>query len=159
MTSTRPIRLALFSVLFSAAGFAAKPIPGPGGGRILTTEAPHAEFLVQQDRTVAVRFYNGKLEPLPPAGQVVTAVAEAKSGKVPLTFDQTATGFVSRRALPAGDEFIVVVQIREAAGARPKNYRVLFHDETCGDCKRAEYACTCENSPHDQHHQHAPKKK
>ena len=31
------------------------------------------------------------------------------------------------------------------AGSRAL-YRVLFHDETCKECKLAEYACVCDDA-------------
>ena len=41
---------------------------------------------------------------------------------------------------------IAVGQVRDTATAKPKNYRVLFHDETCKECKLAEYACVCDDA-------------
>lgn len=159
MKTMRHLALISITLLASAVAFAAKPIPGPNGGKILTTEAPHAEFFVETSRKVTVTFYGKDLKPLAPSTQVVSAIAEAKSGKVTLTFDKTAAGFVSRAALPDGDDYTVVVQIRDAAGAKPKNYRVLFHDEVCKECKRAEYACTCEDAGKEHDHKHDDKKK
>jgi hypothetical protein len=144
------------ALVATAAAFAAKPIPGPKGGRILTTEAPHAEFFVEKDRTVAVTFYDKNLKPVVPGDQVINAVAEAKSGKVKLDFEKTSTGFVSKQTLPEGDDYTVVVQLRDTAGAKPKNHRVLFHDEICAECKHAEYACICADA---SEHQHDEKKK
>lgn len=151
MKTIRKIILTSFALLATAAAFAAKPLAGPKGGRILTTEAPHAEFFVEKDRTVAVTFYDKDLKPVVPGEQVVSAVAEAKTGKVKLEFEKTATGFVSKQALPEGDDFTVVVQIRDTATAKPKNHRVLFHDEVCAECKRAEYACACDTAGGDAH--------
>ncbi len=157
MKSLRRLALVAFTLVASTAGLAAKPVAGPKGGKILTTEAPHAEFFVEKDRKVTVTFYDKGLKPLPSATQVVSAIAEAKGGKVTLAFDPSDTRFVSKTALPPGDGYTVVVQIRETAGARPKNYRVLFHDETCGECKRAEYACVCDDAGGE--HKHEEKKK
>jgi hypothetical protein len=125
---------------------AIKIIPGPKGGRILTTSAPHAEFFVEKDRKVTLTFYDAALKPVALGTQVVTAIAETKEGKVTLAFEATATGLVSKSALPAGDGYTVVVQLRERASATPVNYRVVFHAEICAECKRAEYACTCEHA-------------
>jgi hypothetical protein len=143
MKTIRKLILVSFTLLATAGAFA-KPLAGPKGGKILTAEAPHAEFFVEKNRTVTVTFYDAALKPVAPGEQVVNAVAEAKTGKVKLEFEKTAAGFVSKQPLPEGDDYTVVVQIRDAAGAKPKNHRVLFHDEVCGECKRAEYACTCE---------------
>lgn len=145
MKTIRKLILTSFALLAAAVAFAAAPLVGPSGGKILTSEAPHAEFFVQKDRTVTVTFYDAALKPLAPGEQIVNAIAEAKTGKVKLEFEKTAAGFVSKQALPEGDDYTVVVQIRDVAGAKPKNYRVLFHDEVCAECKRAEYACTCEH--------------
>ena len=150
MKTIRNLILVSFALLATAGAFA-KPLTGPKGGKLLTTETPHAEFFVEKDRTVTVTFYDAALKPVAPAEQVVNAVAEAKTGKVKLEFDKTAGGFVSKQPLPAGDDYTVVVQIRDTAGTKPKNHRVLFHDELCAECKRAEYACTCDGAGDDTH--------
>lgn len=144
--------VSLFSALTLAVGvLSAKPIAGPKGGRIVTTEAPHVEFFVEKDRTVTVTFYDAALKPVAPGAQVISVIAEAKSGKAQLALERNATGFASKQPLPEGDDYTVVVQVRDAAGAKPKNYRVLFHDEICKECKRAEYACICDDAGHEEH--------
>ena len=119
--AVEPLRPYLLAA--SAVALFAKPIPGPKGGRILTTEAPHIEFFVEKDRTVTVTFYDKALKPVAATGQVVAATAEAKSGKVQLAFAEKNGAFVSKTALPEGDDYNVVVQIRANANARPTNYR------------------------------------
>lgn len=153
MKNIRSLLLTSFALLASAVALVAKPIPGPKGGRILTTEAPHVEFFVQKDRTIAVSFYDKDLKPVAASGQVVNATAEAKTGKVKLEFAAKDGALISTAPLPEGDDYTVVVQVREAAGAKPKNYRVLFHDEICAECKHAEYACTCDEAGGD-HSEH-----
>jgi hypothetical protein len=139
----------LASVLLSGvalAGESAKIIPGPKGGRMLTKAAPHAEFFVEKDRKVSVIFYGADLKPFAPTEQVVTVIAEAKSGKVKLDMEKKAEGFVSKQPLPEGNKYQVVVQIREKADAKPVNHRILFNSEECAECKRPEYACTCDDA-------------
>ena len=153
MKTKNMLRLLPVLALAVSAVFA-KPIAGPKGGKILTTEAPHAEFFVEQDRTVTVTFYDAALKPLAPSGQAVTAIAEAKSGKVKLEFAEKNGALVSKQKMPDGDDYTVVVQIRDTATAKPTNYRVLFHAETCKECKLAEYACVCD----DAGKEHAQKK-
>ncbi len=138
--------LAIIALAVSTVALVAKPIPGPKGGRILTTDAPHAEFFVEKDRSVVVSLYDKDMKPLAVSGQVVSATAEAKTGKVKLDFIEKNGALVSTAPLPEGDDYNVVVQIRDNATARPKNYRVLFHDEVCDECKRAEYACICDDA-------------
>lgn len=142
---------ALLALVLATVSFAAQPLAGPKGGRILTNGAPHAEFFVAQDRTVVVSFYDQNLKPVPVAGRVVSATAEAKSGKATLEFAEQNGALVSKTALPAGGDYTVVVQVRDSAGARPRNYRVVFDPTICDECKRAEYACSCDDAGHEKH--------
>lgn len=152
MKNIRNLFLTSFALLATAVALVAKPIPGPKGGRILTSEAPHIEFFVEKDRTVVVSFYDKDLKAVSPGEQVINAVAEAKTGKVKLDFEKTPAGFVSKQPLPEGDDYTVVVQVRDNAAAKPKNHRVLFHYELCEECKRAEYACVCEEAGGEHKH-------
>lgn len=151
MKNIRKIILTSFALLATAVAFAAKPTPGPKGGKIVTAEAPHVEFFVEKDRSVAVSFYDKDLKPVAPSGQVVSAVAETKTGKVTLTFAPKNGALVSTTPLPEGDGYRIVMQVRDTAQAKPKNYRVEFHDEVCAECKRAEYACVCDEAGGDKH--------
>lgn len=146
MKNIRNLLLTSFALLASAVALLAKPIPGPKGGRIVTTDAPHVEFFVEKDRTVVVSFYDKDLKLVAAGAQVVNAVAEAKTGKVKIAFAAKDGALVSTAPLPEGDDYTVVLQVRDSAEAKPKNYRVQFHDEICGECKRAEYACVCEEA-------------
>ena len=136
----------LFIALAASAALsgAEKIIGGPKGGRLLETEPQKAEFFVTKDRKVEITFYDAALKPVAPAAQVVAVTAEPKSGRAKIDLEKTATGFVSKQALPASEEpYRVVVQVREKPDAAPKNFRVDLNLDTCGECKRAEYACTC----------------
>ena len=146
MKTIRNLTLLFIAAVASATALLAKPIPGPKGGKIVTTEAPHVELFVAPDRTVVVSFYDKDLKPVAPAGQVVSAVAEAKSGKANLAFAAKDGALVFSAPLPEGDGYRVVLQVKDNAQARPKNYRIEFHDEVCGECKRAEYSCTCDDA-------------
>ena len=146
MKNIRRLTLMLIAAVASVTALVAKPLAGPKSGRILTSEAPHVAFLVQPDRTVLVSFYDKDLKPVAPASQVVTATAEAKTGKVGLSFTAKEGALVSSAPLPEGDGYRIVVQVRDSAQAKPKNYRLEFHAEVCGECKRAEYACICDDA-------------
>jgi len=61
-----------------------------------------------------------------------------------LALEKTSAGFVSVGALPAGEPYRVVVQVRASPEARPQNFRIDLNLEECGECSRAEYACICE---------------
>jgi hypothetical protein len=144
-----PMKLKLALVLAAAVGLAAslpaaeKIVAGPKGGRLLEKVTPQTEFFVNKDRKVEINFYDAAKKPIAPGAQVVVVTAEPKGGRVPLELDKTGSGFVSKTALPAGEPYRVVVQLRERTDARTQNFRIELNLETCGECKYAEYACTC----------------
>ena len=148
MKNIRNITSLFLALAVSAASLSAaeKIVGGPKGGRLLETEPQKAEFFVTKDRKAEVIFYDAALKPVAPSAQVVTITAEPKSGRAKVELEKTATGFISKTALPASAEpYRVVVQVRETPEAAPKNFRVDLNLDTCGECKRAEYACTCEH--------------
>ncbi len=128
-----------------------KPMPGPKGGKVLETEPLHAEFFVQTDKKVSITFYDEGMKPIAPGEQAVKVIAEAPSGKATLDFEKTGGAFVSTTALPKGDGYRIVVQIRQTADAKPQNFRIDYHTEICGECKYPEYACVC---PDHKGHEH-----
>jgi hypothetical protein len=133
---------ALALLTFSA--FAAdKMVGGPKGGRLLENQVPRAEFFVEKDHTVSITFYDAALKVVALGERSVSAIAEAKSGKVKLEFEKKGDSLVSKTPLPEGDGYNVVVQIRAKPDARPQNFRIKYNIGTCGECKRPEYACTC----------------
>jgi hypothetical protein len=141
----KTISALLLFLLTTAVSFAAeKIIGGPKGGRLLDAVPHKAEFFVTKDRKAEIVFYDPALKPVAAAAQVVAITAEPKSGRVKLELEKTATGFISKAPLPTADApYRVVVQIREKPDATPRNFRVDLDLANCGECSRAEYACTC----------------
>ena len=137
------VAVALCVGLFTAAAAEKKVEGGPKGGRILDKTSPKAEFYVEKDRTVTIAFYDANLKPVPAADQSVTVIADAKSGKATLEFEKKGDALVSKTKLPEGDGYNVVVQFKQTAEAKPQNLRFKLDMHNCGECKRAEYACTC----------------
>lgn len=119
-----------------------KLMGGPKGGRLLETE-PRAEFFVEKDHTVTITFYDASLKPVSAVAQTVAVIADAKSGKTKLEFTRKGDVLASQGKLPEGDGYNLVVQFKQAADAKPQNFRIKFDLKTCGECKRAEYACIC----------------
>lgn len=115
----------------------------PKGGRLLDKTNPHAELVVEKDRTVSIHFYTEDLKPLAVTTQSVTVVAEAKGGKTTLQFEKKGDSLLSKAPLPDGDGYTVVVQFKQTADAKPINLRFKLDMHLCGECQRAEYACTC----------------
>ena len=129
--------------LFTATAADKKVEGGPKGGRILDKTSPKAEFYVEKDRTVTIAFYDANLKAVPAADQNVTVIADAKTGKTKLEFEKKGDALVSKTKLPEGEGYNVVVQFKQTADAKPLNLRFKLDMHTCGECKRAEYACTC----------------
>ena len=123
---------------------AEKITPGPKGGRLLENDSPRAEFFVEKDKTVTITFYDKDLKAVSPGEQVVTAIAEAKGGKTKIEFEKKGDVLVSKTPLPEGNDYNVVVQLRSKPDAKPQNFRVKYNSAICGKCKRAEYACICD---------------
>lgn len=142
---TKLHRLLPLFILPAALMFAAekKITAGPKGGRLLETSPQKTEFFVTKDRKVEIVFYDAALAPITPAAQVIAITAEPKTGRTPLELEKTATGYLSKQPLPTGEPYRVVVQIREKPDAKPQNFRIDLNLEHCGECKHAEYACTC----------------
>ena len=123
-----------------------KHLATPKGGRVLEKTEPHAEFVVEKDRTVTINFYNDALKPIAATTQVVAAMVDAKDGsKAKLEFEKKGDSLVSKTKLPEGEGQNVVVQFKQTAEARPQNFRFKLDMHTCGGCKRAEYACICDH--------------
>lgn len=115
----------------------------PGGGRLLEKTEPHAEFVIEKDRSVTINFYSHDMKPVAATTQTVTVIADAKGGKATLEFEKKGAALVSKTKLPEGEGYNVVVQFKQTSEAKPMNLRFKLLTHTCGECKRAEYACTC----------------
>lgn len=122
----------------------AKVKAGPKGGRILELEGKNAEFFVETDRKVTITFYGADMKPEAAAEQVVVATAEAPGGKQKLEFEKKGDVLISTTALPTGENYTVVVQVKENAGGKSKNFRIPLQLYICKGCSRVEYACTCD---------------
>ena len=128
---------------------AEKKVAGPNGGRILTSVDPRAEFFVTPDRKVQITFVGADGKPVAPTEQVVTVTAGDRAAPTKLTFVKTGNALVSNAALPAGNDFPTVVQIKPTPGAKTVTERFNLDLAFCDECKHAEYACTCaEHAPH-----------
>ena len=89
----------------------------PKGGRLLEKTEPHAEFVVEKDRSVTINFYNEEMKPVAATTQTVTVIADAKSGKATLQFEKKGDTLVSKTKLPEGDGYNIVVQFKQTADA------------------------------------------
>ena len=121
-----------------------KHLGGSKGGRLLEKTEPKAEFFLEKDHSVTGTFYDAALKPIAVGAQTVTVIADAKDGKATIEFEKKSDVLVSKTKLPEGDGYNVVVQFKQTADAKPQNFRFKLDTHTCGECKRAEYACICD---------------
>ena len=122
-----------------------KVIAGPNGGRVLTIVEPHAEFFVTDDRKVQIAFVDDDIKPVPAGDQIVTVIAGDRSNPTNLTFEKSGDVLISDKALPAGNDFPIVVQIKSAAGEKSVRDKFNLNMEQCPTCSNKEYACTCDH--------------
>lgn len=145
MKTIRHILTATSLVIFAGSAIADVTVKaGPRKGRVLEMESRNAEFLVEKDRSISIAFYDAALKAQPAAEQVVTATAETPAGKVKLEFEKKGALLVSKTPLPAGEHYTVVVQVRSAPDAKPRNFRIPLDLSVCKGCGNAEYACICD---------------
>ena len=140
--------LALCIVPASFADEAKEVEAGPRKGRLLDTDYPRPEFFVEKDHTVSVKFYDKDKKVVKPTDQEITVIASGKekSQKKKLKLEKKGDALVSKTKLPEGDGYNLVVQVRQEAKAKPKNFRFFFLNHICGgSCKNPEYACTCDD--------------
>ena len=116
---------------------------GPNGGRILTKLEPHAEFFVTAERKVQITFLGKDGKAIAPAAQVVTVTAGKRSAPTKLSFAPSGNTLISDVALPAGNDFPTVVQIKATPDAKAVNEKFNLDLSKCSDCGHGEYACTC----------------
>lgn len=145
MKIIRRILTATLLLAFAGSALADATIKaGPRKGRLLEVEKEKAEFFVEKDRTISLAFYDAEMKAKPAAGQVVTATAEAPTGKVKLEFEKKGDLLVSKSPLPEGEHYTIVIQVKSGADAKPKNFRIKLDLSTCAACSNPEYACTCD---------------
>jgi len=140
---TQIITLAVLALGLNLAQAGEKVTAGPKGGRLLENDAPRAEFFVEKDRTVTLTFYGQDMKPIAVKDQSATAIAEVKDGKKKIEFEKKGDMLVSKTPLPEGNGYTVVLQLKQTADAKPKNFRIPLNTSICAKCHHAEYACTC----------------
>jgi hypothetical protein len=137
------IAVALCAGLVNLNAAEGKIAGGPKGGRLLEKTEPKAEFFLEKDHTATVTFYDAALKPVSAASQSVTIIATTSGGKTTIEFEKRGEVLASKSPLPDGGDYNVVLQYKPTAEAKPQNFRFKLITETCGECKRAEYACIC----------------
>lgn len=139
------LNILVIAALASTSAFAdAKVKAGPRKGLLLELGTKQAEFLVEKDRTITIAVYDATLKAQPATNEVITATAEAPSGKVKIDFEVKDGKLVSKTKLPEGEGYQVVLQAKATPEAKTKNFRIKLQLYICKECGNAEYACTCD---------------
>ena len=142
-TILRLLALTALAITVTVSHAHEKNAAGPNKGRLLTIVEPHAEFLVTTERKIQITFIGEDGRPVAAADQVVTVTAGDRSAPTKITFTKTGNVLFSDAALPAGNDFPTVVQIKITPDAKPVYARFNLNMFICGECNNAEYACVC----------------
>ena len=138
------LNILIIAALATTSAFAdAKVKAGPRKGLILDLGGKQAEFFVEKDRSISIAVYDAAMKAQPATTEVITATAEAPSGKVKIEFEKKGDLFVSKTKLPEGEGYQVVVQAQAIPDAKTKNFRIKLQTHICKECGNAEYACIC----------------
>jgi hypothetical protein len=139
------LNILILAALATSSAFAdAKVKAGPRKGLLLELGDKQAEFFVEKDRSISIAVYDAALKAQPPSTEVITATAEAPSGKVKIEFEKKGDLLVSKTKLPEGEGYQVVLQAKSTPEAKTKNFRIKLQLYICKGCGNPEYACTCD---------------
>ena len=118
---------------------------GPNGGRILTEVEPHAELFVTEDRKIQITFLDNEGKKSEPAEQKVTLIGGERSAPTRMKFELKDGVLISDKALPAGDNIPVIIQVKVTPDAKTETIRFNLNLEECPTCDYLEYACICDH--------------
>ena len=139
------LNILIIAALATTSGFAdTKVKAGPRKGLLLDLGGKQAEFFVEKDRTISIAVYDAALKAQPASTEVITATAEAPTGKTKIEFEKKGDILVSKTKLPEGEGYQVVLQAKSTPEAKTKNFRIKLQLYICKGCGNAEYACTCD---------------
>ncbi len=116
---------------------------GPTGGRLLTKVEPRAEFFVNKDNKVEIRFIDDDNKVVAPGEQVVSVTLGDRRSPTKLSFTKDGNKLISDQPIPEGSSLPTVVQIRAKEGAKTVTEKFNLNLSQCPTCKYKEYACAC----------------
>ena len=119
---------------------------GPNGGRLLTTVEPHLEFFVTDDRKVQITSVNEEEKAQPIGEQIVKVIGGSRSNPIRLSFAKKGDVLMSDIAFPEGNDFPVVVQIKNTPDGETVTEKFNLNLVQCPECPNKEYACTCDHA-------------
>jgi hypothetical protein len=135
--------VALIAALLTAQAAETRRKAGPNDGRLITSIQPNAEFFVNAEKKVEIRFVDAASKVVPPGEQEVVVTLGDRSKPTRLTFTKDGDKLVSDKTVPEGNDYPTVVQIRQKAGAKAVKEKFNLNFTKCGGCDNPEYSCTC----------------
>lgn len=113
---------------------------GPTGGRILHGVEPHAEFFVNKDNKVEIRFINDDNKVIDFTPTNVSVTTGTRKNPVKMTFVKQGNKLVSEQTIPSGNNNPTVVQIKTSADARVVSEKFNLNLDKCPETGHPEYA-------------------
>jgi len=138
----------------------AEKVAGPNGGRVITSVEPHLEFLVTKDRKVKIIAVGDDNKAIALKKQTVKVFGGDRSNPTKMKFKKEGNTLVSDVAFPEGNDFPVIVQIKNSPVAKKVLEKFNLNLKNCPTCELKEYACVCDHAHGDHDHKdHDHKKK
>lgn len=143
----------ILTLALTVSAFAAEPAhdhskkqAGPTGGRLIVEVEPHAEFFVNKEKKVEIRFVDEANKVIAPSGQTVSVIMGDRSAPTKMTFSQDGDKLVSNVPIPEGNEQPTVVQIKVSPDTKTVTEKFNLNMSDCPECNHKEYACVCAHS-------------
>lgn len=139
------IRLSMLLALCGSLHAHGRFIFSPSGGRILAIDSvstPNAEFNVSADRRFEITFLDKDRKPIAIGERKLVVTAGDRSAAKKLSVEAKGETLVTETA-PAGDDYYVIMQLREAGASKSIPFRLHFNTVACSECKKPEWQCDC----------------
>lgn len=124
----------------------------PNGGRVLHSVEPHLEFFVTDDRKVRITAIDDDYKPIDIGKVTVTVTGGSRANPTRMRFATDGRSLISDKAFPEGNDFPIVVQIKNSPEAKTVIEKFHLNLVDCPTCEYKEYACICDHD-HDQDHE------
>ncbi len=115
---------------------------GPNGGRLVEFSGHseiHAEFVLKDGQFVIGLYDEKTKKEVPVTSQQLTVTHKEANKKLsPELKDGKWTV-----AKPDGEDFWLIIQLKETAEAKAKNGRLRYNASTCSACNSQEWLCRC----------------
>ena len=121
---------------------------GPNGGRLITITEPAVEFIVQEDRTVAIQLLDENRNPVTPTNEVITLIGGERTSPTTLAFAKKGNRLISDQPIPEGTSVPVVLQIMATTDSAVAREKFNVNLSECPSCDYQEYACVCVHDDH-----------